>query len=142
MYEKECLILALQNTAYNAYKQNSITTASPGELTLMLYNGCIKFLHYAKKAMEENNVTIKNTNLQKAQSIISELMITLNMEYEISHQMYSLYDYMNRRLIEANIKNDIEIVDEVIGLVTEFRDTWKEVIALNRQKQYQNVSQL
>lgn len=134
--------MALQNTAYNAYKQNSITTASPGELTLMLYNGCIKFLHYAKKAMEENNVTIKNTNLQKAQSIISELMITLNMEYEISHQMYSLYDYMNRRLIEANIKNDIEIVDEVIGLVTEFRDTWKEVIALNRQKQYQNVSQL
>lgn len=140
--QKECLILALQNNAYNAYKQNSITTASPGELTLMLYNGCIKFLNFAKKAMDEKNITVKNTNIQKAQSIISELMITLNMDYEVSKQMYSLYEYMNRRLVEANIKNDMEAVDEVIGLVTEFRDTWKQVVALNRQKQYQNVSQL
>ena len=64
------------------------------------------------------------------------------MDYEISKQILPLYEYMNRRLIEANIKNDVEIVDEVIGLVTEFRDTWKEVIKLNRQQQYQNVQQV
>lgn len=134
--------MALQNTAYNAYKQNSINTASPGELTLMLYNGCIKFLNVAKKAIEEKHMEEKNVNLQKAQNIIIELMVTLNMDYEISKQILPLYEYMNRRLIEANIKNDVEIVDEVIGLVTEFRDTWKEVIKLNRQQQYQNVQQV
>lgn len=134
--------MALQNTAYNAYKQNSINTASPGELTLMLYNGCIKFLNVAKKAIEEKHMEEKNVNLQKAQNIINELMVTLNMDYEISKQILPLYEYMNRRLVEANIKNDPEIVEEVIGLATEFRDTWKEVIKLNRQQHYPNVQQV
>jgi flagellar protein FliS len=134
--------MTLHNNAYNAYKQNSINTASPGELTLMLYNGCIKFLNLARKAIEEKHIEEKNTNLQKAQNLINELIVTLNMDYEISKQILPLYEYMNRRLIEANIKNDVEIVDEVIGLVTEFRDTWKEVIKLNRQQQYQNVQQV
>lgn len=123
-------------SAYNAYKQNSVTTASPGELTLMLYNGCLKFLHQSKKGIEEKNLDKKNVNLLKAQDIIKEFMSTLNMDVAVSKEMLALYDYMNRRLIEANVKNDIAIIDEVEGLVTEFRDTWKEVIKLNRQKQY------
>lgn len=131
-----------QNSVMNAYKQNSVNTASPGELTLMLYNGCIKFLNNGKRAIEEKNIPEKNTNLQKAQAIINELIVTLNMDYAISKQIYPLYDYINRRIIEANIKNDTEIVDEVIGLVTEFRDTWKQVIQINRQQQYGNNQQL
>ncbi len=122
--------------AYNAYKQNSVTTASPGELTLMLYNGCIKFLHQSKKAIEAKNIEMKNTNLLKAQNIIKELMSTLNMDIAVSKDMMALYDYMNRRLIEANVKSDVAIIDEVEGLVMEFRDTWKEVIKINRQKQF------
>lgn len=121
---------------YQSYQQNSVNTASPGELTLMLYNGCLKFIHQAKRAITEKNIEMKNTNIQKAQNIIQELMVTLNMDLEISQNMMSLYDYMNRRLIEANIKNDTAILDEVEGLVTEFRNTWKEVIQLNRQKQF------
>ncbi|WP_368297454.1 flagellar export chaperone FliS [Cytobacillus firmus] len=121
---------------YQSYQQNSVNTASPGELTLMLYNGCLKFIHQAKKAIEEKNIELKNTNIQKAQSIIQELMVTLNMDIEVSKNMMSLYDFMNRRLMEANIKNDASILDEVEGLVTEFRDTWKEVIQVNRQKQF------
>jgi flagellar secretion chaperone FliS len=121
---------------HQVYKQNSVSTASPGELTLMLYNGCLKFLNKAKQAMNENNIQERNTNLQKAQRIIQELMATLNQKYEIAKQMMVMYEYMNRRLIEANIKNDISIVEEVEGFVTEFRDTWKEVIRLNRQKQF------
>ncbi|AND42215.1 flagellar export chaperone FliS [Cytobacillus oceanisediminis] len=121
---------------YQSYQQNSVNTASPGELTLMLYNGCLKFIHQAKKAIMDNNIEAKNTNIQKAQNIIQELMVTLNMDVEVSQNMMSLYDYMNRRLIEANIKNDTGILDEVGGLVTEFRDTWKEVIQVNRQKQF------
>lgn len=128
--------MAANLTAQNAYKQNSVTTASPGELTLMLYNGCLKFLNKAKQAIQEKNVQEKNTNLQKAQAIISELMSTLNMDIEISKQMLPLYEYMNHRLVEANIQNDVAIIEEVEGLVTEFRDTWKEVIRINRQQQF------
>lgn len=128
--------MAAQSSAHNAYKQNSVTTASPGELTLMLYNGCLKFLTIAKKAMLDKNIEAKNTNLQKAQAIITELMVTLDMNVPISKEIQPLYDYMNRRLLEANIKNDPAIIDEVAGLVTEFRDTWKEVILLNRQQQH------
>ncbi|MBX9974386.1 flagellar export chaperone FliS [Cytobacillus firmus] len=121
---------------YQSYQQNSVNTASPGELTLMLYNGCLKFIHQAKKAIMDNNIEAKNTNIQKAQNIIQELMVTLNMNVEVSKSMMSLYDYMNRRLMEANVKNETAILDEVEGLVTEFRDTWKEVIQVNRQKQF------
>ncbi|MBT2687158.1 flagellar export chaperone FliS [Bacillus sp. ISL-47] len=127
--------MAISNP-YQSYQQNSVNTASPGELTLMLYNGCLKFIHQAKKAIADQNIETKNTNIQKAQNIIQELMVTLNMDLDVSQNMMSLYDYMNRRLIEANIKNDAAILEEVEGLVTEFRDTWKEVIQVNRQKQF------
>ncbi|MFB9973253.1 flagellar export chaperone FliS [Allobacillus sp. SKP2-8] len=119
---------------HQAYQQNSIQTASPGELTMMLYNGCLKFIRLAKKGIENENIEQKNVNIQKAQNIISELMVTLNPDVEISNQMRSLYDYMNRQLIQANIKNDVEILSEVEGLVSEFRDTWKEVLKLNKQQ--------
>jgi flagellar secretion chaperone FliS len=122
--------------AYQAYQNNAVQTASPGELTLLLYNGCIKFIKLAKKAIEEKNMAEKNTNLIKAQDIVQELMVTLNMEYEISKNMMSMYDYIYRRLIEANVKNDLSILDEIEGYVTEFRDTWKQVVQLNRQQQH------
>lgn len=128
--------MAANLTAQNAYKQNSVTTASPGELTLMLYNGCLKFLHKAKLAIHEKNIQEKNANLIKAQAIISELMATLNMDIEISKNMFALYEYMNHRLVEANIQSDVAIIEEVEGLVAEFRDTWKEVIRINRQQQF------
>ena len=134
--------MASPTSAFNAYKQNSVTTASPGELTLMLYNGCLKFLVKAKKAIGEKNIQEKNINLQKAQAIIRELMVTLKTNQEVANQMLSLYDYMNHRLIEANIKNEIEIIDEVIGLTTEFRDTWKQVIQITRQQQYSNTQRV
>ncbi|MEH7883425.1 flagellar export chaperone FliS [Bacillus sp. JJ1609] len=121
---------------YQSYKQNSVNTASPGELTLMLYNGCLKFIHQAKKAIDEKNIQDKNNSILRAQDIVRELMVTLNPDIEVSKQMLTLYDYMLRRLVEANIKNDNEILTEVEGLVTEFRDTWKQVIQINRQKQF------
>lgn len=127
--------MSVQN-AYNAYKQNSVTTASPGELTLMLYNGCIKFIHQAKKAIEVKDISNRNKYVQKAQAILNELMSTLNMDIPISKEMFNLYDYMYHQLTQANINNDVAILDEVEGLVVEFRDTWKQVIQMNRQRQY------
>ena len=124
------------NNPYAAYQNNSVNTASPGELTLMLYNGSLKFIHIAKKAIEDKNIELKNTNIQKIQAIVNELMVTLNTDLEVSQNLMSLYDYINHRLTEANIKNDVSILEEVEGLITDFRDTWKEVIQLNRQKQH------
>ena len=124
------------NNAYQSYQQNSVNTASPGELTLMLYNGCLKFIHIAKKAIDEKNIEVKNNNLIKAQNIIHELMVTLKEDYEVSKKIMPLYDYLYRRLVEANMKSDKAILEEVEEFVTEFRDTWKQVIQINRQKQY------
>jgi flagellar secretion chaperone FliS len=124
------------NNPYQNYQVNAVQTASPGELTLMLYNGCLKFIKLARKAIEENNIPARNENLIKAQNIIRELMVTLNMEYDVAKPMMTMYDYIYRRLVEANVKNDAAILDEVEGYVTEFRDTWKQVIQLNRQRQY------
>lgn len=129
------------NNPYAAYQQNSVTTASPGEVTLMLYNGCLKFIKQATLAIEDNNFQDKNTNIQKAQKIITELMITLNMDIDISQNMSVMYDYMNHRLTEANVKNDVSILKEVEGLVVEFRDTWKQVIQMNRQQQHRQGGQ-
>ncbi|GEN54425.1 flagellar export chaperone FliS [Halobacillus faecis] len=119
-----------------AYQNNSVETASPGELTLMLYNGCIKFIKVARKSMENKEIEKKNTNIQKAQKIIQELMVTMDQQYAITKEIMPLYDYMNRRLMEANTANDAEILDEVQGLVEEFRDTWKQVILEARKSQY------
>ncbi|MFD1707504.1 flagellar export chaperone FliS [Siminovitchia sediminis] len=119
---------------YEAYQNNSVTTASPGELTLMLYNGCLKFIHLAKQAIREGDIEKRNTNIQKAQNIISELNVTLNMDIILSQNLRSLYEYANRRLIEANIHQDVSILEEVEELISELRDTWKQVIQINRQR--------
>lgn len=130
------------NNPYQAYQQNSVTQSTPGELTLMLYNGCLKFLNQAKKGIETKDIELKNTNIQKAQNILRELMITLDPSQTISQSMASLYEYMINRLVEANINNDASLVDEVYALTIEFRDTWKQVIQINRQKQYGSTGEV
>ncbi|WP_033542927.1 flagellar export chaperone FliS [Planococcus sp. CAU13] len=122
------------NNPYQTYQQNSVTTASPQELTLMLYNGCLKFIKLAKRAMKEGNFQEKNTNLIKAQNIIQEFQITLDRNIEISEGLAQLYDYIYGRLIEANMKNDLAILEEAEGQVKELRDTWKEAMALVKGK--------
>lgn len=115
---------------YQAYQDNSVTTASGPQLTLMLYNGCIKFINQAKQALENENIEAKNEFIQKAQNIVQELMITLDPEIEISNQMMPLYEYIHYQLQQANIKNESSYLDEAYTYVVDFRDTWKEVIKL------------
>ena len=124
------------NNPYKTYEQNSVTTASAGELTIMLYNGCLKFINKAKQAIRENSVAERNTNIQKAQNIIRELMVTLDMEYDVSTNMMALYEFIYQSLLEANIKNDINKLEDAEQIVIEFRNTWKQVIQLNRQQQH------
>ncbi|OLN24018.1 flagellar export chaperone FliS [Domibacillus antri] len=123
------------NNPQQAYANNSVNTASPGELTLMLYNGCIKFIRYAERAMADNNIEQKNLNIQKAQAIVRELSVTLKTDTDVAKNMLLLYEYLHERLVEANVKNDPAILKEVEEFVTEFRDTWKQVIQENRRMQ-------
>jgi|SRR5690625_64428 len=125
---------------YKAYQKNAITTASSGELTLMLYNGCIKFMKRAQKEIAEKNYINKNEYIQRARSIIKELMITLDQNVDLSKQLLPLYEYINYLLREANIRNEEKSLKEALELVTDLRDTWKEVILKTRQKQYSKGS--
>lgn len=125
--------MAMKNP-YAAYQQNSVNTAAPGELTLMLYNGCLKFIKLAEQALKDGAMDQKNENLVKAQNIIQELQVTLNRDIAISEQLSLLYDYIYRRLVEANVKNDLSILQEAEGYIIEFRDTWKQAIQIDRQE--------
>lgn len=130
------------NNPYKAYEQNTVNTSTPGELTLMLYNGCLKFISQAKKSMEAGEIEAKNTAIQKAQAIISELSVTLDQSFPVANNMLVLYEYVNNRLLEANIKNDSTKLDDAAVIVTDFRDTWKQVIQINRQKQYGSTGEV
>lgn len=118
---------------YAAYQNNAVTTANSQELTLMLYDGALKFMRLAKLAIEQGNSDLKNTNIQKTQAIFQELRLTLNKKIAVSANLDSLYEYMWRRLVDANVKNDTTILDEVLDFTTELRDTWKEAMKLAKQ---------
>lgn len=114
----------------DGYLEQKIMGAKPEELTLMLYDGILKFLKQAKLFIEQKDIEKTSNALKRAQDIIDELNITLNMEFEVSQNLRELYVFMNTRLVEANIKKDQGIIDEVLELATEMRDTWKEAIGL------------
>ena len=118
----------LNRQPYQAYQNNAVNTASGAQLTLMLYNGCVKFIQQGMKAMNEEQFEEKNIAIQKAQSIIQELMLTLDQTIDISKQMLPLYDYVYHQLQQGNIKNDPAFLEDALGFVIEFRDVWKEVM--------------
>jgi flagellar protein FliS len=103
-------------------------TASPAELTLMLYEGAIKFCNLAEMGIEQNDIQKAHTNIIKVQKIIDYLRQTLDMKYEVAQDFENIYSYLSQRLIEANIKKDIEILKEVNTHLHSVRDTWKEVM--------------
>ena len=121
--------MALPN-AYAQYKNSKVLTASPAELTLMLYEGAIKFCNIAITAIEEK----AHVNIRKAQKIIEHLRVTLDMKYPVAKDFDNMYQYIDRRLLEANISKDPEILKEVLTHLHAIRDTWKEVMRINREK--------
>lgn len=117
---------------YWQYKQNAVQSASPGELTMMLYDGLVKFLKLAFMALEQNDLSEANNALIRSQEIVSYLNDTLDQRYKLSTNLSSLYDFMTRRLIEANTKKDGLIVKEVLELAEELRDTWQQALKMSR----------
>src|SRR5690625_3816985 len=100
-----------------AYQDNAVQTASGPQLTLMLYNGCVKFIKQAIKDLDGDNYESKNINIQKAQNIIQELMLTLDPEIEISEQMLPIYEFINFQLTEGNIKNETSYMETALEFV-------------------------
>lgn len=120
------------NQAYAQYNNSKIMTASPAELTLMLYEGAIKFCNIAIMGIEQNDIEKSHTNIVKAENIINEFQATLNHKYPVYKDFENVYIYINDRLIEANIKKDKEILEEVLQHLRGLRDTWKEVMQLTK----------
>ena len=113
---------------YEEYQRNKILTASPAEVTLMLYEGAIKFCNIAIMAIEQNDIEKAHTNIMKTQRIIEEFRNTLDRKYEVAEDFDRIYVYVLRRLFEANIAKDKEILEEVNTHLRSLRDTWKEVM--------------
>lgn len=120
--------------AYTQYNNSKIMTASPMELTLMLYEGAIKFCNVAKTAIEENDIQKAHNNIRKVQNIMGYLQSTLDTRYPVAQDFINIYQYLSRRLVDANVKKDKEILEEVNMHLHSVRDNWKEVMRINREK--------
>lgn len=110
------------------YARTQVNTAHPGELTLMLYNGCLKFMKQAREHLENNNIEARNTNIKRTLDIIEELQSTLNMQYDISRNLFSLYAFIKDKLIEANMRMNKESLQIAYNMVEELRDTWAQAL--------------
>jgi len=125
------------NPYLKQYQTNQIQTASPEKILIMLYDGAIQFLNKAKKELENKNIQEVHNNILGAQKIISEFMNTLDMEIggATAVNLYNLYEYMHFRLVQANIKKDVTMVDEVLVHLKDLKATWEEAIKIaNKEK--------
>ena len=114
--------------AYAQYSNSKILTAKPAELTLMLYEGAIKFCNIAIDGIENNDVQKAHINIVKVEKIIDYLRQTLDMSYSVAQDFENIYVYLSQRLTEANITKDVEIIKEVNTHLHSVRDNWKLVM--------------
>ena len=125
--------MALPNP-YAKYNNSKILTASPAELTLMLYDGAIKFCNIAIMGIEQKDIEKAHNNIVKVQDIIEEFRSTLDHKYSVAEDFDRVYVYLLKRLLEANVKKDAAILEEVNTHLRSMRDTWKEVMRINKEK--------
>lgn len=122
----------MNQQAHDTYLRMQVNTAAPWELTALLFNGCIKFMKQAQDDMKSNDYQSKNYNIKRATDIINELSYTLDRNYDVAQRLDTLYEYINRKLMMANMKMDADSLSESIQLMTELKDTW-----VQSMKQYQ-----
>lgn len=121
------------NNPYQQYQQNAVSSAAPPQLTLMLFNGALKFARQGVAAIEAARVEEAHKAIMRVQEIINYLSATLNPSYEVTGNLAALYDYMSDRLMQANLKKDAVLIQEVIAMLEELRDTWGQA-TLKRQE--------
>ncbi|WP_286885351.1 flagellar export chaperone FliS [Aneurinibacillus sp. UBA3580] len=120
--------------AQQQYKQNAVNTAPPEELVLMLYKGAVRFTNAAQKALAQGDMAAAHRYNIRVQDIVAELMGGLNMDIPVAKDLMKLYDFLLHRLIEANVKKDANMLEEVKGFFTEFVETWTEAIKIAKRK--------
>jgi flagellar protein FliS len=122
-----------QTNPYAAYQERNVMTLSPGELTLMLYDGCAKALRRAALFLKEGGQGDAHNELFRAQDILAELQTTLDMQYEVSQGLFALYEYMRTVAADANVNKNADQLPDVIALIVELRDAWQQAIRSNRR---------
>ena len=125
--------MALPNP-YAKYNNSKVLTASPAELTLMLYDGAIKFCNIAIMGIEQKDIEKAHTNIRKVEKIIEEFRATLDRRFPVAEDFDRVYVYLLQRLLEANVKKDKAILEEVNMHLRSMRDNWKEVMRVNKEK--------
>lgn len=124
--------MALPN-AYQAYANSKIMTATPEQLTMMLYDGAIKFTNIAIEAVEKQDYAKANTYIQKTERIIEEFRATLNFKYPVAQEFENVYKMLSEKLLYANLKKDIDVLNECLKHLRVMRDTWEEVMKLAKR---------
>lgn len=120
--------MAIVGNPYAKYQNSKVLTASPAELTLMLYEGIIKFTNIAILAVEEKDYSKANTNIIKAERIVDHLSATLNDKYPVAQEFRNVYGAIMQALIQGNIKKDVAELNRALEYSRMIRDTWKEVM--------------
>lgn len=115
-------------SSVNTYKQQQIMTAPPEELTLMLYNGTIRFINENIMALDQGDLERAHNANMRAQDIVREFMVTLDMKYEISRNWLALYDFVEYSLVQGNIKKDAKQLIAARGVMEGLRDAWREAM--------------
>lgn len=129
-----------ENNPYQRYRKTQVETAGPLELIIMMYDGAIRFCNMAKTAIEERDLSQANKMLQRAEDIIDELNINLNMEAgEIAVNLRNLYQFISSKLVEANIKKDLHLVKQMVDLLADLRGSWAQL--QQSQKQVASVGE-
>lgn len=117
----------MNSNGYNIYKNNSVNYASKDQLLLMLLDGAVKFSKIAELALEGNDIKKTHENLIKTQNIFTELMATLDTDAgDWAKQLFSVYKFINSKLVEANMKKDVKILKEIMPLIEDIRNIWYE----------------
>lgn len=123
------------SSSIDQYRKSAVASASPLQLVIMLYDGALRFMEAGKHAMQRRDVFAQNDNITKAERIVGELLATLDMEQggDVAKNLFSLYTYVYNTLVEANIEDKPEKVDECITIMSELRESWRELEALTRK---------
>ncbi|AWP25431.1 flagellar export chaperone FliS [Paenibacillus sp. Cedars] len=118
----------MQNAAQQQYLKVQVETASPGELTLILYREMVKLLQIAKQFYSQNQIEGMNAALHKVRAILNELIVTLNMNYDISKNLYQLYEFYSRHIAEFMIERNEKMLDETLEFAQGMAETWKQAV--------------
>ncbi|MCL2151643.1 MAG: flagellar export chaperone FliS [Oscillospiraceae bacterium] len=124
--------MVITSSPQEAYRRQDVLTASSGDLIMMLYDALKKNIILGRRDIEKKNIARAHNHLMKAQDIVSELINSLDMNYGISEELLKMYEFMLRKLQEANINKDVEPLVLIIEMVDNIREVWKEICSTNK----------